>query len=88
MRILLLQTQLLQQRALVPENPPLKRLAQSLGNENDLALVSRVLGGLGLPVRVCHGLRTMVQEQRRELARRNDARAALLLKPKLAPKLR
>lgn len=86
-RILLLQTQLLQQRALVPENPPLKRLAQSLGNENDLALVSRVLGGLGLPARVCQGLRTMVQEQRRELAKRNDARAALLLKAKLAPRL-
>lgn len=87
-RILLLQTQWLQQCALVPENPPLKRLAQSLGNENDLALVSRVLGGLGLPQRVCQGLRAMVQQQRRELAKRNDARAALLLKAKLAPKLR
>lgn len=87
-RILLLQSQLLQQRGLVPEDAPLKRLAQSLGNENDLALVSRVLGGLQLPVRLTRALRTLVQAQRRALARRNDLRAAQLLRRELAPTLR
>lgn len=87
-RILLLQSQLLEKRGMLPPAPELKRLAQSLGNENDLALVSRVLGPLGLPERVRLTLRAAVQKQRRELAKRNDARAAQLLRLRLAPKLR
>lgn len=87
-RILLLQSQLLEKRGMLPPAPELKRLAQSLGNENDLALVSRVLGPLGLPERVRSTLRAAVQKQRRELAKRNDARAAQLLRLRLAPKLR
>lgn len=86
-RILLLQSQLLEKRAMLPPAPELKRLAQSLGNENDLALVSRVLGPLGLPERVRTTLRALVQQQRRALAKRNDARAAQLLRPRLAPRL-
>jgi hypothetical protein len=86
-RILLLQSQLLEQAGLLAPAPALKRLAQSLGNENDLALVSRVLGPLGLPERTRQTLRALVQKQRRELARRNDRRAALLLRPQLAPEL-
>lgn len=87
-RILLLQSQLLEKRGLLPPAPELKRLAQSMGNENDLALVSRVLGPLGVPERVRVAVRALVQRQRRELARRNDARAALLLRRGLTPKLR
>lgn len=87
-RILLLQSQLLEKRGILPPAPELKRLAQSLGNENDLALVSRVLGPLGVPPRVREAVRAVVQKQRRELAKRNDARAALLLRLRLAPKLR
>lgn len=87
-RILLLQSQLLEKRGILPPAPELKRLAQSLGNENDLALVSRVLGPLGVPPRVREAVRALVQKQRRELAKRNDARAALLLRLRLAPKLR
>ncbi len=86
-RILLLQSQLLEQAGLLAPAPALKRLAQSLGNENDLALVSRILGPLGLPGRTRHALRALVQRQRRELARRNDRRAALLLRRQLAPEL-
>ncbi len=86
-RILLLQSQLLEQAGLLAADPALKRLAQSLGNENDLALVSRVLGPLGLPDSTRQTLRALVQKQRRELARRNDRRAALLLRPQLAPAL-
>jgi hypothetical protein len=87
-RILLLQGQLLEQMALVEAMPQIKRLAQSLGNENDLALVSRVLGQLGLTVAARQQLRTLVQQQRRALAKRNDLRAEKLLRPKLAPTLR
>jgi len=87
-RILLLQSQLLEKRGILPPAQPLKRLAQSLGNENDLALVSRVLGPLGVPPRVRVAVRALVQKQRRELAQRNDARAALLLRLRLAPELR
>lgn len=87
-RILLLQSQLLERRGMLPPMPELKRLAQSLGNENDLALVSRVLGPLGLPDRVRIGLRALVQQQRRALAKRNDMRAAQLLRLRLAPGLR
>jgi hypothetical protein len=86
-RILLLQSQLLEQAGLLAPSPALKRLAQSLGNENDLALVSRVLGPLGLPERTRQTLRALVQKQRRELAKRNDRRAALLLRSHLAPEL-
>lgn len=86
-RILLLQWQLLESGGMLQPAPELKRLAQSLGNENDLALVSRVLGPLGLPERTRALLRTLVQKQRRELARRNDRRSALLLRPRLAPAL-
>ena len=87
-RILLLQSQLLEQRGLVAATPELKRLAQNLGNENDLALVSRVLGPLGLSERAKTALRAYVQQQRRALAKRNDARAAALLRLKLQPRLR
>lgn len=87
-RILLLQSQLLQQRGLLPDDAPLKRLAQSLGNENDLALVARVLGALGLPARIAGALRLQVHAQRRALAQRNDLRAARLLRRELAPTLR
>lgn len=86
-RILLLQSQLLERRGILPPAPELKRLAQSLGNENDLALVSRVLGPLGLPPRLRTEVRSLVQKQRRELAKRNDARAALLLRLRHAPTL-
>lgn len=87
-RILLLQCQLLEERKLLPATGALKRLAQSLGDENDLALVSRVLGQLGLPERTRVALRAHVQAQRRALAKRNDVRAAKLLRPQLAPRLR
>ncbi len=85
-RILLLQCQLLEQRQLAPPSNALKRLAQSLGDENDLALVSRVLGQLGLPERTRLNLRAQVQSRRRGLAKRNDARALKLLRPGLAPR--
>lgn len=87
-RILLLQCQLLDQRQLAPPSLALKRLAQSLGDENDLALVSRVLGQLGLRDRTRLALRAHVQARRRALAKRNDARAAKLLRPGLARRLR
>jgi len=84
-RILLLQSQWLETCALAEPSPQLKRLAQSLGNENDLALVSRVLGELELAQSMRAALRRQVQQQRRELAKRNDARAATLLRWGLAP---
>jgi CHAD domain-containing protein len=87
-RILLLQCQLLEQRQLAPPSTALKRLAQSLGDENDLALVSRVLGQLGLRDRTRLALRAHVQARRRALAKRNDARAVKLLRPGLARRLR
>lgn len=87
-RILLLQSQWLEAQGLLPADPALRRLAQSLGDENDLAQVSRVLGGLGLPTRVRDTLRSLLQAQRRGLAQRNDARAALLLRSGRGPGLR
>jgi CHAD domain-containing protein len=87
-RILLLQCQLLEERKLLLPAGALKRLAQSLGDENDLALVSRVLGQLGLPERTRMALRAHVQAQRRALAKRNDVRAAKLLRSHLAPRFR
>lgn len=82
-RILLLQCQLLEQQLSLPSTHSLKRLAQALGDENDLALVSRVLGQLGLRERTRVNLRTFVQARRRALAKRNDARAIKLLSPRL-----
>ena len=49
---------------------------------------ARVLGPLGLSERAKTALRAYVQQQRRALAKRNDARAAVLLRLKLQPRLR
>lgn len=84
-RILWLQTQLLERRGLASEGAALKRLVQSLGNEHDLALVARALAGLGLADAPTRKLRMLVQAQRRALATRNDARARNLLRRELAP---
>lgn len=85
-RIMLLQGQLLATRAALPGLDGLKRLAQSLGNENDLAQVSRVLGHIGLTDATRLSMRRLVQQQRRLLARRNDRRAETLLRPRLLPR--
>lgn len=87
-RILLLQGQLLQAHGEFPGLSEFKRLAQGLGNENDLALVGRVLGRLSLPERTRAAVRTLARQQRLALIKRNDQRAALLLRSKLAPRWR
>lgn len=84
-RIVLLQGQLLASCGSVPGLDALKRLAQSLGNENDLAQVSRVLGRIGLSDATRLSMRRLVQQQRRLLAQRNDQRAESLLRPRLLP---
>lgn len=87
-RILLLQGQLLNPHGEFPGLAAFKALAQGLGNENDLALVGRVLGRLGLTARNCALLRAALRAQRRLLTARNDTRAAAVLRARLMPRWR
>ena len=87
-RILVLQCQLLEGFGVLPGSRELKDLGQGLGDEHDLAVVSRELGRLELPVDVKQALRRYLYQQRIALALRNDRSARDSLRSSRAPKLR
>lgn len=79
-RVLLLQGQLLEAHARPQELAALKELSQSLGDENDLALMTTCIRSAGLEENQARALRDWLLRHRRELATRNDRRAQRLLR--------
>ncbi len=87
-RILVLQCQLLEGYGVLQGCGELKALGQGLGDEHDLAVVSRELGQLELPVDARQALRNYLRQQRLALALRNDRSARHSLRRSRSPKLR
>ena len=87
-RILVLQCQFLEAFGVVQGFGELKDLGQALGEEHDLAVVSRELGRLGLPMEARSGLRAYLSRHRLSLVERNDRSARQSLRRSKAPKLR
>jgi len=78
-RILMLQCQLLEQLALFAAPPELKSLGQALGDEHDMAVVSRELAALKLDTKAESDLRAYLRQRRLSMARRNDQLAKRVL---------
>lgn len=87
-RVLVMQSQLLGKRADYPALPKLKRLAQQLGDENDLALVGAAIARAGLDSATRDLLRKYLRQHRRKLAQANDRLALSSLRRSLEPRLR
>lgn len=87
-RVLVLQSQLLEGFGVLAGAGELKDLGQGLGDEHDLAVVSRELGRLDLPVEVKQALRRYLREQRMALALRHDRSGRHSLRRSRAPKMR
>ena len=87
-RILVLQCQLLESFGALAGCGDFKDLGQGLGDEHDLAVVSRELGRLELPIEAQRALRSFLRQQRLALALRNDRSARHALRRSRTPKLR